>query len=125
MALADPQPGWRGRNGGWLGSLERSVEHIVIAYCEDYERREKVLLDRRADPDTISFYSYLNSTIDAALDGALSNLDRTSRVAMRQDIAQRRGATYSPLYALSPATYKRYKRRAKYRIARDLGLLPK
>lgn len=83
-----------------------------------------MLLARSADAETMDFYSYLNSTIDAALDGALSNLDRSSRVAMRQDIAQRRGATYSPLYALSPATYKRYKRRAKYTIARDLGLLP-
>jgi hypothetical protein len=98
---------------------------MVIAYCEDYERRERVLKAHQADPDTMTFYSYLNSTIDAALDGALSNLDRQSRIAMRQDIAQRRGATYSPLYALSPATYKRYKRRAKYVIARDLGLLPK
>ncbi len=43
---------------------------------------------------------------------------------MRQDIACRRGATYSPLYTLSPATYKRYKKRAKLRIARGLGLLP-
>jgi hypothetical protein len=104
--------------------LERSIEHIVIAYCEDYERREKVLAERGADEETRDFYSYLNDTIDAALDTSLSTLDRPGRVAMRQDIACRRGATYSPLYELSPATYKRYKRRAKYSIARDLGLIP-
>lgn len=62
--------------------------------------------------------------IDDALSDALTSLDPPARVAMRQDIACRRGATYSPLYTLSPATYKRYKQRAKYRIARGLGLLP-
>ena len=99
------------------------MEHIVIAYCEDYERRQRGLTSRGADDDTRNFYYYLNGTIDAALDDSLPALDRPARVAMRQDIACRRGATYSPLYELSPATYKRYKRRAKYTIARNLGLL--
>ena len=66
----------------------------------------------------------LNRTIDEALNTSLSALEPDARVAMRQDIACRRGATYSPLYTLSPATYKRYKKRAKLRIARGLGLLP-
>lgn len=96
----------------------------MIAYCEDYDRRQKVLTRHEADEDTRQFYSYLNRTIDCALADSLSNLDQTSRVAMRQDIACRRGATYSPLYTLSPATYKRYKQRAKYSIARGLGLIP-
>jgi hypothetical protein len=76
------------------------------------------------DRETRSFYTYLNSTIDHSLDTSLSSLDHRARVAMRQDIACRRGATYTPLYELSPATYKRYKQRAKYTIARNLGLIP-
>ncbi len=76
------------------------------------------------DPETRLFYIFLNTTIDHSLDTSLSALDHKSRVAMRQDIACRRGATYTPLYELSPATYKRYKQRAKYTIARNLGLIP-
>ncbi len=76
------------------------------------------------DAETRCFYSHLNATIDRSLDSSLSNLDPPSRIAMRQDIACRRGATYTPLYQLSPATYKRYKQRAKYTIARNLGLIP-
>ena len=95
---------------------------MVIALCEDYDRRQKEIL-KTQDPDAKELYAYLNQTIDSALDASLSSLDRASRVAMREDIACRRGATYSPLYSLSPATYKRYKRRAKYTIARDLGLI--
>lgn len=77
-----------------------------------------------SDEDTRCFYTYLNSTIDHSLDTSLSSLDYAARVAMREDIACRRGATYTPLYELSPATYKRYKQRAKYTIARNLGLIP-
>lgn len=74
--------------------------------------------------DARDYYAYINTEIDTALTHALSSLTQSERVAMRQDIACRRGATYSPLYQLSPATYKRYKRRAKFAIARSLGLLP-
>ncbi len=95
---------------------------MVIALCEDYERRQKEIL-RSSDPEAKELYAYLNQTIDDALNASLPALDRASRVAMREDIACRRGATYSPLYSLSPATYKRYKRRAKYTIARNLGLV--
>ena len=76
------------------------------------------------DLETRRFYAYLNHTIDHSLDTSLSTLDFSARVAMRQDIACRRGATYTPLYELSPATYKRYKQRVKYTIARNLGLIP-
>ncbi len=96
----------------------------MIAYCEDYERREKILASRGSDEDTRAFYTHLNRVIDASLEVSLEGLDAPSRIAMRQDIACRRGATYSPLWQLSPATYKRYKRRAKYTIACNLGLLP-
>lgn len=96
----------------------------MIAYCEDYERRQRVLSNPKAPPEAREYYAYINTTIDAALTHSLPSLEPTERVAMREDIACRRGATYSPLYQLSPATYKRYKRRAKYVIARDLGLLP-
>ena len=97
---------------------------MVIAYCEDYERRERVVANPAAPPEARDYYAYINTTIDTALNLSLPALEPSERVAMRQDIACRRGATYSPLYQLSPATYKRYKRRAKYTIARDLGLLP-
>lgn len=110
--------------GGWLGTLDRSIEHLVIAYCEDYDRRERALTAPETDDDTRDLYRHLNRAIDDALDTSLSSLAPDARVAMRQDIACRRGATYSPLYTLSPATYKRYKRRAKLHIARGLGLLP-
>lgn len=99
------------------------MEHLVIAYCEDYERRARALTLATTDRETRDFYSHLNGVIDTALDASLPKLDPKARVAMRRDIACRRGATYSPLYTLSPATYKRYKRQAKYCIARDLGLL--
>lgn len=104
--------------------IERSVEHIVIAYCEDYERRERLLAAAETDMQTKELYQHLNRTIDAALDTSLPDLPEDARIAMRQDIACRRGATYSPLYTLSPATYKRHKHRAKYQIAQALGLLP-
>ncbi len=96
----------------------------MIAYCEDYDRRQRMLTHGACDEETHAFYTHLNHTIDISLDLSLEKLDAASRVAMRQDIACRRGATYSPLYALSPSTYKRYKRRAKYTIARNLGLIP-
>ncbi len=97
---------------------------MVIALCEDYDRRERVLSGNKADEETRAFYAHLNRVIDTSLDLSLEKLDPPARVAMREDIACRRGATYSPLYELSPATYKRYKRRAKYTIAVNLGLIP-
>ncbi len=106
-----------------VSELSRSVEHIVIAYCEDYDRRARLLSRREGDEDTRAFYDHLNRMIDTSLESSLPTLDPHGRVAMREDIACRRGATYSPLYTLSPATYKRYKRRAKYTIARNLGLI--
>ncbi len=95
----------------------------MIAYCEDYDRRQRVLTTASSDEETRAFYAHLNRVIDVSLESSLTELDAPARVAMRQDIACRRGATYSPLYELSPATYKRYKRRAKYTIARNLGLV--
>ena len=104
-------------------AISREVERLVAAACEDYPLREREIERGRADAATLTEYRLLNRDIDDALREALPALNEASRRSMREDIAIRRGALYTPLYTLSPATYKRYKAKAKYCIAKRLGFL--
>lgn len=97
--------------------LEPTLDRVIVALCGDYTRRSKC----KDDPENGDFLADLNAAIDGAIAAEMPSYDERAREAMREDIGTRRGATYTPLYDMSPATYKRLKRRIKARIALALG----
>ncbi len=100
--------------------LPLEVGRLVIALCGDYDRRESILRRQAAAPDVLSMYDALNRGIDRAVAEVCEVGIRTQ---IRRDIGDRRGARRSPIICLSEGTYKRRKREAQYRIAKELRLL--
>lgn len=101
-------------------SLPDGVRRLVIALCDDYDRRESELRRGAASPEVLARCEQLNRGIDAAVGRVC---EASIRTQMRRDIGERRGARRSPLYFLSEGTYKRRKRDSQYEIARELHLL--
>ncbi|MFA5562538.1 MAG: hypothetical protein WDA00_07875 [Eubacteriales bacterium] len=99
--------------------LPLSVDRLVRALCADYERRARELLRGKLPPEQLAFFSELNDGIDRALTGC----DVGVRQILREDIALGRGFTYSPQCCMCAGTYKKYKRQAKWAIARHFRLL--
>lgn len=93
---------------------------MIVALVGDYDRRCKYIQAHRGAIAEV--YAELNAAIDRALSESMAGYDSAAVVAMREDIGTRRGATYTPLYSMSPAKYKRLKRSVKERIARAMGL---
>ena len=115
MARKEP----REQDGGGV-ALEPSLDRLVVALVGDYERR-RIYIQAHRD-DVAAAYAETNAVIDRALAESMAGFDDDAVAAMREDIGTRRGATYTPLYSMSPATYKRLKRSAKERLACALGL---
>ena len=100
--------------------LPPEVGRLVIALCGDYDRRESILRREAAEEDVLALYRALNRGIDRAVSEVCEVGIRTQ---IRRDIGDRRGARRSPIICISEGTYKRRKRAAQFRIAKELRLL--
>ena len=101
--------------------LPLDVERTIADLCLGYKRRRNALLDvERLCPATAAEFMRVNNAIDAALN---EECEDGIRQTMLEDLAVRRGHRTSPLYAISPNTYKARKMRTKYNIARRLSLI--
>ncbi len=101
-------------------TLPLDVSRIVVSLCNDYDRRKRELFRARLPAPILHQYAFLNATIDKALSEVC---EEGIRDDMRRDIGLGRGHRMSPIYCLSPKTFKRRKRDTKRRIAELLFLV--
>ena len=100
--------------------LPLGVNRLVVAFCGDYDRRQDAIRKGSAPPETLAWFSHLNNAINVALADVC---EASICTQMRKDIGDGRGARRTPIYFLSEGAYKKRKRAAKYRIAKQLKLV--
>lgn len=106
--------GEKAENGGIAPSLDR----LVVALCEDFARRERLIREGGLSLRMLSELRYLNMKI---LEGAEEEACSDGEIFI-SEIGGRVGYVNSALDFMSEATYKRRKADIKRNIARKLYL---
>ena len=101
--------------------LPRDVHEAVCFYCRSFHRREYIMREALCTISIRAAYSAINNSI---LEGAGLEYGEEMRRIIIEDIGSGRGWSRSPACVmLCEKSYKNYKREAKWRIAKRLGLL--
>jgi hypothetical protein len=107
------------KNEACSNGIESSLDKLVVALCDDYRRRERILREGGLPLRHICEMRYLNAKIlECAEEAALSDAE-----IFIDDIGGRIGYVNSELNFMSESTYKRRKAEIKKSIAKRLYLL--
>lgn len=96
-----------------------TLDCLIIAFCRDFETRERAIEDKSCSKRTLMEYEYINRRIR---DGAREVVGDQYKTYVRE-IGERIGYAYSEVDAISETEYKKRKKETKIHIAKKLHLL--
>ena len=100
-------------------NLPLGVERIVVAMCDDFERRERAISEGAVSHRTDMEYRYLNFKI---YDAAAEIVGERDAVTFINEIGRKSGYAQTELFTVSETAYKIRKREVKVNIAKRLHL---